>query len=53
MNWTVTVKPDSQDDIEIRLPATRDCAAQDAICTRNGRMLFNSTEFTVTGPSTP
>ena len=52
MNWTITVKPDSQNDMEIRLPATQDCAAQDAICTRDGRMLFNTTEFTVSGPST-
>ena len=53
VNWTITVKPNSENDIEIRLPATQDCAAQDAICTRDGRMLFNTTEFTVSGPSTP
>ena len=53
MNWTITVKPDSQNDIEIRLPATQDCAATGAICTREGRMLFNTTAFTVSGPSTP
>ena len=53
MNWTITVKPNSQNDIEIRLPATQDCAAQSAICTRESRMLFNTTAFTVSGPSTP
>ena len=53
VNWTITVKPNSENDIEIRLPATQDCAAQNAICTSNGRMLFNTTEFTVSGPSTP
>ena len=52
MNWTITVKPNSQNDIEIRLPATQDCAAQSAICTTEGRMLFNTTAFTVSGPST-
>ena len=53
VNWTITVKPDSQDDIVIRLPDTQDCAANGAICTSDGRMLFNTTEFTVSGPSTP
>ena len=53
VNWTITVKPNSEADIEIRLPATQDCAANGAICTSDGRMLFNTTEFTVRGPSTP
>ena len=49
--WTITVKPDSQDDVDIRLPATQDCEDQNAICTSDGRMLFNTTEFTLKGPS--
>ena len=53
MNWTITVKPNSDNAIAIRLPATQDCDAVDAICTRDGRMLFNTTEFTINGPSQP
>ena len=51
--WTITMQPDSQDDIDIRLSATQNCADQDAICTSDGRMLFNTTEFTLKGPSSP
>ena len=47
------MQPDSQDDIDIRLSATQNCADQDAICTSDGRMLFNTTEFTLKGPSSP
>ena len=53
INWTITVKPNSENNIEIRLPATQDCAAQSAICTSDGRMLFNTTGFTLKGPSSP
>ena len=52
LNWTITVEPYSEADIVIRLPATQDCAAIGAICTSEGMKLFNTTEFTVRGPST-
>ena len=52
LNWTITVEPYSEADIVIRLPATQNCAAIGAICTSEGRRLFNTTEFTVRGPST-
>ena len=53
LNWTITVEPYSEADIVIRLPATQNCATIGAICTSEGRKLFNTTEFTVRGPSTP
>ena len=50
--WTITVTPESDADITIRLPATTDCAASAAICTRDGsgRKLSNTPSFTVPGP---
>ena len=52
LNWTITVEPYSEADIVIQLPATQNCAAIGAICTSEGMKLFNTTEFTVRGPST-
>ena len=50
IGWTITVKPDSNADVTIVLPATTDCDDQGAICTGDGRKLSNRLEFTVTGP---
>ena len=48
--WRITVRPDSNGDVTIVLPATTDCNAQGAICTEDGRKLSNRLEFTITGP---
>ena len=50
IGWTITVKPDSNADVEIVLPTTTDCGANGAICTQDGRKLSNRLEFTVSGP---
>ena len=49
--WTIGVEPDSHEDVTVELPATTDCDAADAICTKAGRPLSNSLSATVDGPS--
>ena len=51
IGWEIVVKPDSNGDVTITLPATTDCDAQGAICTDDGRMLSNRLELTVSGSS--
>ena len=51
IRWEITVSPDSNSDVTVKLPATEDCGAQGAICTEDGRMLSEGLEFTVSGPS--
>ena len=49
--WRITVVPDSDADVTLILPATTDCGAQGAICTKDGgRPLSHSLELTVRGP---
>ena len=48
--WEIHVRPDSNNDVTIVLPATTDCDAAGAICTEDGRMLSNRLELTVSGP---
>ena len=50
IGWEIVVKPDSNGDVTITLPATTDCDAPGAICTADGRMLSSPLEFTVKGP---
>ena len=50
IRWEITVRPDENGEVAIILPATTDCAAEGAICTEDGRMLFNRIELTVGGP---
>ena len=50
IGWEIVVKPDSNGDVTITLPATTDCDAQGAICADDDRMLSNRLEFTVSGP---
>ncbi len=45
--WTITVRPQSSDDVTVTLPATEDCAAAGAICTEAGRRLSNTTSATI------
>ena len=50
--FRVTVRPDSDGDVTITLPAGRECGVSGAICTKgeNRRQLTNSPSATVTGP---
>ena len=48
--WRITVSPASNTDVAVLLPATANCKDEGAICTRDGRKLSNSLEFTVSGP---
>ena len=50
IRWRITVRPDGDGDVTITLPVTKDCAADGAICTEDGRMLSNRLELTVSGP---
>ena len=51
--WRITVRPDSNEDVTITLPAHRDCDIAGAICTtgENRQQLSNSPSATVTGPT--
>ena len=45
--WTITVRPRSNEDVTVTLPATADCSAAGAICTPDGRKLSNTASATV------
>ena len=49
--WRITVEPDSDADVTVVLSITENCAAQDAVCTRDGTKLSNRSELTVPGPA--
>ena len=51
--FEMTVRPDSDGDVTITLPAGRECATSGAICTKgeNRRQLTNSPSATVKGPA--
>ena len=49
--WRITVRPGSNADVTVVLPVTTRCGAQGAICTRDGRKLSNSLNFTASGPA--
>ena len=48
--WRITVEPDSDEAVTVRLPETTDCDASGAICTGDGRPLSHSLSATVSGP---
>ena len=48
--WEITVKPDSDEAVTVRLPETTDCGARGAICTGDGRRLSHALSATVAGP---
>ena len=50
IGWEIVVKPDSNGDVTITLPATTDCDAQGAICADGDKKLSNRLELTVSGP---
>ena len=47
--WEITVDPNSDADVTVVLPITENCAAQDAVCTRDGTKLSNRSELTRSG----
>ena len=47
LGWTITVEPDDDEPVTIRLPETTDCDASGAICTDDGRPLSHSLLATV------
>ena len=51
--WTITVEPDSNEDVTITLPGNRDCDLLGAVCTPGAspRQLSHSPAATVTGPA--
>ena len=50
-HWEIAVKPEGDGAVTVRLPATTDCAAQNAICTGDGTMLAQAVEASVPGPA--
>ena len=50
IGWRITVQPNTNGAVTITLPETRDCDADGAVCTADGRKLSNRLEFTVSGP---
>ena len=48
--WKITVEPDADEAVTVRLPETTDCDASGAICTGDGRGLSHSLSATVAGP---
>ena len=49
--WEITIEPDSDETVTVRLPETIDCGASGAICTGDGRGLSHSLSATVAGPA--
>ena len=49
--WRITIEPDSDGAVTVRLPETTDCDASGAICTGDGRPLSHSLSATVAGPA--
>ena len=49
--WEIRVRPDSDADVTVVLPATSDCGADGAICTADDKLLSNRLEETISGPS--
>ena len=50
IRWEITVSPDSNANVTVKLPVTEDCDAQGAICTEDDTMLSSPLKFTVKGP---
>ena len=48
--WQIVVRPDSDADVTITLPATQDCDAEGAVCTEDGKKLSGEVSHTVPGP---
>ena len=50
LRWEIHVGPASNADVTVVLLVTTDCNTTSGICTRDGRKLSNSLQFTVSGP---
>ena len=50
--WRITVRPNSQETIEVVLPAGLDCSLAGAVCTTDGKRLHEGVQFRVPGPAT-
>ena len=50
ISWRITVQPVSNADVTVRAAGHHALRRPGAICTRDGRKLSNSLEFTVSGP---
>ena len=48
--WKITVEPDADGAVTVRLPETTNCGATGAICTGDGRRLSHALSATVAGP---
>ena len=48
--WQIVVRPDSDADVTLTLPATEDCTANGAVCTEGGKKLSAEVSHTVPGP---
>ena len=48
--WKITIEPDSDEAVTVRLPETTDCDTSGAICTGDGRPLSHALSATVAGP---
>ena len=48
--WRITIKPDSDEAVTVRLPETTNCGATGAICTSDGRPLSHALSATIAGP---
>ena len=48
--WKITIEPDADEAVTVRLPETTDCAASGAICTGDGRPLSHALSATIAGP---
>lgn len=50
IRWRIKVRPDSDAEVAITLPATTDCAGSGAVCTGDGRKLSSAVSATIPGP---
>ncbi len=48
--WQIIVRPDSDADVTVTLPATQDCTANGAVCTADGKKLSGGVALTIPGP---
>ena len=49
IGWRITIGPSGNGDVRVQMPVTKDCTAQGAACTDDGRKLSNPLDFTIPG----
>ena len=52
LGWTISVQPDGNEAVTLRLLETLDCLAANALCTKGGQPFAQGVEHTVLGPVT-